>query len=283
MSTVFDDLNARLVLFLQKLTALPKQFTDPDDFMRKCSVVLLQLLEHCEKQLQLGCDVAYAFCILTSFRCRSIYQLYTDITELPESTPDSAFYKTEEMSLLLEKNSAILVSGMLKYLVNNKHEFSNKNEYHEFNSKLKERVFLWLSKQNDVNTLLHIADLWLTLVNQQPQTTSEILEDVLISAMSVVICHWNHHISEIRARVKRLSLKCLSLNYAECSKETRCRNKLTVAVNMKLFKAFASDMFWSVPYKYFAYLIGLEFIAKISSVSKVRHVWMHVCTGCSRF
>ena len=88
--------------------------------------------------------------------------------------------------------------------------------------------------------------------------------------MCVVMNFWNHHISEVRIRVQRLSITCLKLTYMEALKRGEHRTTLKLIVNLKLFKAFAGEMFWSVPYKYFAYLAGLEFYAQLLPVSKVR-------------
>lgn len=245
------------------------QFDDSSDLIQQCSILLLQLLDHCKKQFKLCSDVAYVFCLISSFRYNSSLQLYSDFIKLPESTTDTTFCENQLLHSLLEKNAVILVLGMLKYLIFQEYKFHDSAEFRYFNTKIKKIVFLQLTCQNDANTLLQIAGFWLILVENCLYSSLDTLEEVLVSVVSVVMNFWNYHISEIRIRVKRLLLKCLNLNFVECLKQKRYESKLVVALDMKLIRIFTTDMFWSVPYKYFAYLVGLEFISGFSSVSKV--------------
>lgn len=245
------------------------QFDDSSDLIQQCSILLLQLLDHCKKQFKLCSEVAYAFCLVSSLKYNSSLQLYSDFIKLPESTADTIFCKNEELYSLLENNAAVLVLGMLKYLICQEYKFHDSTELRYFNTKIKKIVFLQLTCQNDANTLLQMADFWLILVENCPYSSLDILDEVLVSIVSVVMNFWNYHISEVRIRVKRLLLKCMNLNFIECLKQKRYESKLVVALDMKLIRIFTTDMFWSVPFKYFAYLVGLEFISGFSSVSKV--------------
>ncbi len=213
----------------------------------------------------MSCDISYAFCTIVFVHSGRSADPLLDIFR-GKFSPILQLDSAKGSLLLQEKNIPLLSLGVLKFLVRHQWNLSL-DEYDVVHKKIKELIPALLFR-NEMNLLLRISDSWLSLIALQNQISPETCSDAYKSVNAVVILHWNHHIGEFRRRVTDLLLKCLSLNYSRNIRMAQC-DKLFLIVQMETFRAFAYDMFWTVPFKYFAYAVGLKFVSQVYSVSKV--------------
>lgn len=234
-------------------------------------LVLLRLLKKCHKHFQITYNISYAFSITLFLKTpHSSSKFYFNVLEYEKSfNNDNTLLKSKEMNELIKENFPLLMLGLLKYFINENFKFTDENDYYIINSKIKELIFLLLPNYEEINTILLMADLWISFVVSYFDTKAEVFEYIYESVVSIALIHWNHHISEFRIKVELLFQKCLYINYEENKKKMQHADFLYIIKNMETFQTFAYSMFWNVPFKYFAYLVGLKFIMKVYSISKV--------------
>lgn len=209
-------------------------------------------------------DLAHCFCISVSSLPHGTLALF-DILQKTKLNIHSNY--ANDLDLLIENNYGVLVLGILRFFSVQKFQF-RPDQCETLNSNVVALVAEMLLDQNNVNILLCIGEAWLTVVSEM-DTSVEILRNVYTSIFSVAIIYWNIDISEFRIRLENLFFKCLCLNYEKDRVRRPKVPVLNIVANMKTFRTIALDMFWSLPFKYYAYVVALKFIKKTYQLPKV--------------
>lgn len=209
-------------------------------------------------------DLAYSFCITVSSLLHGTTTLFDILRRTKLNICSDC---TGDLDHLIKNNYSVLVLGVLRFF--SAHSCQLQPDQCEIlNSSVAALVAGQLLDLNNVNILLCIVEEWLSVILAM-EISEEILNNVYTSVLSIAIIHWNIDISEFRQRVENQFLKCLCLNYEKDRRRRPKTSDLKIIASMKMFRAIAYDMFWSLPFKYYAYVVALKFVKKIYQLPKV--------------